>query len=240
MRAFLIASPFLALAVWGVATNATDRLASSEKRSFAVRAFDAVSLEGSDNVRVVRGPLAPVTATGKASALDKLAIRVEGNTLKIGRKPGRGWSMGWNSDGDVTVTVTVPDVRAVAVAGSGNMTVDRVDRDVFSASVAGSGDLKIAALRARSVVLGVTGSGKLDAAGSVQNAQMNVRGSGDVDAMGLASARATISVAGSGNLGTTVTESATIAVSGSGDVAVRGTDRCAITKSGSGEVTCAR
>ena len=240
MRALLIASPFLALAVWGVATNASDRRGSDSTRSFAVGAFEAVSLEGSDNVRVVRGSFAPVTATGKASALDELAIWVESKTLKIARKPARGWSMGWNNDDEVTITVTVPDVRAVAVVGSGNMTVDKVDRDAFSASVAGSGDLKIAALRARSVVFGVTGSGNLDAAGNAQDAQMNVRGSGDVDARGLSSTRATIAVAGSGNLGTTVTQSATIAVSGSGDVAVRGTDRCAITKSGSGEATCAR
>jgi Putative auto-transporter adhesin, head GIN domain len=240
MRALLIASPFLALAVWGVATNATDRLASDDTRSFAVGAFDAVSLEGSDNVRVIRGQLAPVTATGKASALDKLAIRVEGNTLKIGRKPGRGWSMGWNNDDDVIITVTVPDVRAVAVDGSGNMTVDKIDRDGFNASVAGSGNLEIAALRAKSVVFAVSGSGNLDAAGNAQDAQMNVRGSGDVDADGLSSTRATISVGGSGNLDTTVTESATVAVSGSGDVKIHGTDRCAITKSGSGEADCSR
>jgi Putative auto-transporter adhesin, head GIN domain len=239
MRSLLIASPFLALALWGVATNATDRLSGGDRRSFPVGSFAAVSLEGPDNVHVVRGALAPVTASGKASVLDKLAIRVEGNTLKIGRKPGRAWSMGWNNDDDVSITVTVPDVRAVAVAGSGNMIVDKVERDNFNGSVAGSGDLKIAALRVKSLVLAASGSGNLDAAGNTQDAVMNVRGSGDVDAKGLSSKRAAISVGGSGNLHTTVTESATIAVSGSGDVDVRGTSRCAISKSGSGEATCA-
>jgi Putative auto-transporter adhesin, head GIN domain len=248
MRPLLVASPFLLLAVAGVANNAWGSWGGHKHsssgpattRSFAIGPFEAVSAEGSYDVRVVNGPAIAVSATGSARELDRLDIRVEGNSLRIGTKPGK-WHVGWGSDDDEpVVTVTAPLVRAVAVSGSGNMTVDRIDTDAFKASVSGSGDLQLAALRAKTVDFAVNGSGNLDARGTADDARINVGGSGDVDADGLSSNRATISVGGSGNLSTTVTGSATIAVGGSGDVSVRGTNSCTISKSGSGEASCSR
>ena len=239
MRALWMASPFLALALWGVASRATSQSGSDARKSFPVAGFDAVSLDGSDDVRVVRGATASVTASGRQAVIDKLDIRVVGTTLKIGRKSS-GWSMGWNGNQGAQITVTVPRIRAVAVAGSGDMTVDQVDGDALNAAVSGSGNLDLASVRAKAVDFAVSGSGNLKASGTSQTANMRVNGSGDVDAKNLSSQQATISVGGSGNLSTTVTGSATIAVGGSGDVDVRGTDRCAINKSGSGEARCSR
>jgi Putative auto-transporter adhesin, head GIN domain len=255
MRALLIASPFLALALYGVASNAAggDGLmhwsyssddASREgagpesTRSFAVGKFDAVALNGSDEVRVISGPVMSVSATGAVSDLDKLDIRVEGNALKIGRKSGS-WSTGWrNRSRGIVVTVTTPTLLGAAVNGSGDMTVDRVDTETFQAAVKGSGNLDLNSVKAKKLEFAVDGSGNLNATGTADSAQIAVGGSGDFDAKGLTATRAQIAVRGSGNASMSVSGDAAIAVSGSGDVDVQGTDRCTINKSGSGEANC--
>ena len=251
MRALIFASPFLALALWGVASNAfgngdsgdaperATQTGPAEKRSFSVGSFTAVSLEGSDDVRVVRGPAPSVTATGSKRVLDLLNIRVEGNTLKVDRKSGRmSWS--WNSDGGAVITVTMPSITAASVGGSGNMAVDRADGDSFSAAVDGSGNLKIASVAVKRVQLAASGSGNLTIAGTATDSTMAADGSGNIAARGLSSNQATIAADGSGDVDATVRGRATIAVNGSGNVDVTGTDNCAIVKDGSGDARCAR
>lgn len=255
MRALLIASPFLALALYGVASKAaggdglmhwsysSDESESRESsgpestRSFAVGPFDAVTLNGSDDVRVIPGSTLAVSATGPADELDKLDIRVDGNTLKISRKPGN-WSIGWRNHRAIVVTVMTPGLKGAAVNGSGDMTVDRVDTDMFQAAVKGSGNLDLTTVKAKRLEFAVDGSGNLNASGTADSAQIAVGGSGNFDANGLTAMRAQIAVGGSGNASMSVSGDATIAVSGSGDVDVQGTDRCTIRKSGSGEANC--
>ena len=239
MRALLIASPFLALALWGVASRATSQSGSDGRKSFPVASFDAVSLDGSDDVRVVRGATASVTASGRQAVLDKLDIRVDGATLKIGRKPG-GWSMGWNGKQGAQITVTVPRVRAVSVAGSGDMTVDSIEGPSFSAAVDGSGDLKISSIAVKTAQFAVDGSGNMTIAGTAMTSAMSAGGSGNIDARNLSSEQASIAVEGSGDIKAAVRGRATIAVEGSGNVDVAGTENCTISKSGSGEARCSR
>lgn len=251
MRALWVASPFLALALWGVASNvwgddnrsrdrARDASVLGPARNFAVGAFDAVALDGPDNVRIVYGPATTVSAIGDPNTLDKLDIRVVGNTLKIGRK-GNSWSIGWRDNGaDPLVTVTMPLLRSVAVGGSGNMNVGRVEIDNFSAAIGGSGDLELASIKAKTVNFSIDGSGTLKAVGAVDDITMSAGGSGDIDADRLMSARATLSATGSGDIRATVSGKATIQSGGSGDVVLRGTDQCSIQTSGSGDVRCGR
>lgn len=249
MRTLIFASPFLALALWGVASNALGNRDNASNRpaptgpattrSFAVGSFNAVSLDGSDNVRVIRGPAMSVTATGPKRVLDLLDIRVDRNTLKIDRKSQRmSWS--WDSDGGAVITVTMPAITAASVGGSGNMAVDRADGDNFSAAVEGSGNLKIASVSVKRAQLAAEGSGSLTIAGTAIDTAMAAEGSGNIDARGLASEQATIAAEGSGDVDATVRGRATIAVDGSGNVDVAGTDNCTIVKEGSGDARCAR
>jgi hypothetical protein len=239
MRNALISVPLLALAACGTANSESRDGGPDGMRRFAVGGFDAVSLEGSDNVRVVRGATVSVVATGPQRVLDLLNFRVEKNTLKIDRKSGRtNWLRG--DYRGATITVTMPNIVAAGVAGSGDMTVDRADGASFGAAVEGSGNLKVAAVSVNRAQLAAEGSGNLTISGTTEDVAMAAEGSGDIDARGLVSQRATIAVEGSGNIGASVRERAIIAVEGSGNVDVTGTDNCAIIKEGSGSARCSR
>jgi hypothetical protein len=236
MRRLVLLAPVFVLASCGSHADAEGH-GPQTTRSFPVGAFSSVELAGSDDVRVVRGPQASVTATGPSNVLDRLDIHVEGSQLKISRKSS-GWHLGSISSRGAVITVTTPGIDAAALAGSGNLNVDRATGNAFKGSLAGSGNFRIGDVRVFNLTLELAGSGDLTAAGETQNAALNLGGSGNIAAANLVSQTAKIAVGGSGDVELAAKTSATISVAGSGNVKVKGTTNCQISKIGSGDVRC--
>jgi hypothetical protein len=211
---------------------------SGTARTFQVADFSGVELRGSDDVDVRVGKGFSVRAEGPSAELDMLKIEKVGNALRVGRKDSN-MLWGGNHHG-VKVYVTMPRIAAAAIAGSGNMAIDRVEGDRFTGDSAGSGDLSIGALAVQAADLSLAGSGNVSAKGSAKALKISVAGAGDVEAAGLKAASAKVSVAGSGNVTAQVDGSAEVSVIGSGDVDLGKGARCTTTKIGSGDVTCGR
>lgn len=212
---------------------------SGTKRSFDVAAFDSVSLGGQHNVIVSVGPAPSVRAEGDPKALDRLEIKVRDGDLHIGQKDDRNFSLRLRRDRPaLTVYVTAPALKAAAIGGSGDMTIDKVEGKSFDAAIGGSGNLQVGTLQVEQASFSIGGSGSMRAAGSAGEADISIAGSGDVDLTALEARSADISVAGSGNVRLRATESADVSVVGSGDVAVDGPAKCSVSKMGSGDVRC--
>ena len=210
---------------------------SGTTRTFAVADFTGLALRGSDDVDVRVGTGFSVRAEGPSKELDKLRIERVGDTLRIGRKNQSGFNWG-NNDDDVKVFVTMPMVNAAAIAGSGDMTIDRVEGQRFDGDTAGSGNLTVSALAVRTAKLAIAGSGNMTLKGSADRLDISIAGSGDVDASGVKATGASVSVAGSGGVRADVTGTASVSVMGSGDVDLGKGAKCSTTKMGSGTVTC--
>jgi hypothetical protein len=91
-------------------------------------------------------------------------------------------SFSWgNRTPKTTIFVSLPAIRSAAIAGSGDMKVDRVEGNSFAGSIAGSGDLQVAALRTGEAEFSIAGSGNISAAGNAKNTDVSVAGSGNVD-----------------------------------------------------------
>lgn len=208
---------------------------AATQRNFPVGPFQAVALEGSHDVVVTVGGEPAVRAEGDAEALDRLDIRVEGDTLHVGQKRGS-WIGGHR--GRVTVYVTTPTLSKAALEGSGDLRIDRVQADDFEARLAGSGDIEIGTMQAARAKFSIAGSGDIQASGTSEEAQIDIAGSGDVDLDGLTTRRARVSVAGSGNISLQASEAVEGSLMGSGDLNVRGSARCAVSKMGSGDIRC--
>lgn len=208
-------------------------------REFNVGSFDAVSLAGAYDVVVTVGPAASVRAEGDAEELERMEIEVEGGDLRIGRKRGERWTFGWKRPSKpVTVYVSAPSLRAADIAGSGNMTIDKVEGRSFSAGIAGSGDMRIALLRVEEARFDVAGSGDISAVGAAREARVSVAGSGDVNLDGFETRTSRVDIVGSGDVRTRTMETADVSIMGSGDVIVLGPAKCSVSKMGSGEVRC--
>ncbi len=206
-------------------------------RNFAVGDFTGVELAGADDVDVTVGGAFSVRAEGPAEDLDKLDIRRDGSTLKVGRKRNAaGWSR--SKGKGVTIHVTMPAIRSASLAGSGNLSVDRVQTQDFEGNLSGSGDLKLGRLAATTASFNIAGSGAIGASGQVGALNIAIAGSGDVDAPGLKANEARVSIAGSGNVAAEVNGRAKISIMGSGDVTLGGRPQCETSKMGSGSVRC--
>ncbi len=238
--ALILASTFL-LTACNMAADAQEGDEGSRgagqmtQRNFNLAGFDSVSLAGPHDVVVTVGSAHAVRAEGDAEVLDKLKIEVDGRNLRIGMKRGR-----WNfrDRARTTIYVTMPAIRGAAIAGSGDMKIERAEGEQFSASIGGSGDIDVAALRVGEANFSVAGSGNVRAAGSAGRSKVSIAGSGDVDVGAVETRNATVSIVGSGNVRARAMETADISIMGSGDVEITGSAKCSVSKMGSGGVRC--
>ncbi len=227
-------------AACGVAALAQGDASGSTQRGYPVGTFDSISAAGPHNVIVTVGGAPSVRAVGPADLLNRMEVVVEDGDLAI--RPRREYrnNFRWGNQPRSTFYVTAPALKGAAVAGSGDMKVDRVQGDRFSGSVAGSGNLNVASLRVSRASFSIAGSGDVSAQGSAGDLDLSVAGSGDLRLREVAARRGSVSIAGSGNVDLNASESVKVSIIGSGDVSVAGTARCTVSKMGSGRVSCAR
>lgn len=209
---------------------------SGGTRSFQVADFTAVELRGPDDVDVRVGSGFSVRAEGDSATLDTLKIERIGDTLRVGRIRRNGIS--WSSGKGAKIYVTMPRMTAASLAGSGDLSVDRVEGGRFKGSLAGSGSLALGALEVSDVDLSIAGSGDVTVGGSAGALGVDIAGSGDVDAARLNARSANVSIAGSGNVRASVDGAAKVSILGSGDVDLGPRAKCSVSKMGSGSVRC--
>jgi len=238
MRKILATGAILILAACSAGAQPNQSQASGQRgqRNFEVGAFHGVQLAGIHDVVVTVGGAPSVRAEGDTAALEGLEIRVEDGVLRVGTR--RGWS--WRGpDGDLTIYVTAPSIDVAAVAGTGDMRIDRVEARSFTGSVGGTGSLKIAALRAGSANFSIAGTGDIEAAGTADRADISLTGTGDAELGALQVRRAQVRLVGPGGVELHASEAVDGSILGPGDLTVRGGARCAVTKMGPGSINCA-
>ena len=212
-------------------------------RSFAVGGFTKLEVAGPYQVRITTGGAPMVSARGGQHALDKMVVEVKGDTLEIHPEKG-GWLGGnWTMFGGyrgekVAVEVRVPMVESVAIAGSGDVSVDRITGTKFKGEIAGSGRLDLPAVDVGELGLEIAGSGNFKAVGKATNVRYEIAGSGDIDAGGVQAQNASAEITGSGNIAAHASGTARLEITGSGDINLTGGAKCQNEKTGSGTIRC--
>jgi len=225
------------LAGCGIARGKEEDAGPTTERDFQVGNFNQIELTGGYDVNVKTGSAPSVHAKGGQNVLDRLEIKVVNGVLQIGSKKRSAFN--WGKHGQVTLDVTVPSLAGVALAGSGDVKVDRIAGEQFEGGIAGSGNLSIENIEVARLKIGIAGSGGAKAgAGKATAAEYDIAGSGDIDAKGVASETTKVSIAGSGGIAGQATRTADVSIMGSGDVELTGGGKCNISKHGSGDVRC--
>jgi len=238
----------LALAIIAAASTATSACGQTRSedggptvaRNYQVGAFDQIEVAGPYDVTVRTGSGPTVSAQGPQKMIEHMVVEVRDGKLEVHPERQNSWfHRGWHYRGKVALTVTVPQLRAATIAGSGDIKVDQVKGDSFNGTVAGSGGLEVGTLDVQTLKLAIAGSGAAKAGtGRAQIAKFDIAGSGDIDAKGIQSQNADVSIAGSGSVSAYASGSADVSIMGSGDVDVTGGAKCNISKAGSGDVHC--
>ncbi len=214
-------------------------MVAAAPQTYEVESFEEISTVGPQDIVITRGDAYQVRSEGSPEALGLLEVVVDDGELIIRPKGDYGLGFDWDRLSSAKFHVTMPRLQQLSVAGSGNVTVDRVEGDDFSANIAGSATLAIAALAVDEANFRIGGSGNVVAAGTAREANVSIGGSGEVQADKLSVETAEVSIAGSGDVALTVQEEADISIMGSGDADISGPARCSVSRMGSGNVRCA-
>lgn len=207
-------------------------------QSFALKDFTGVELAGPDDVTIRQGAAFSISAKGPKNELDELEIKLDGDTLAIGRKR-EGFSFGGRDRDGIQIAITMPRLTKLKLTGSGEIDADTVDGDAVDIAVTGSGDLKVTKLTAKSADVAVSGSGDIEiGGGTIATGDYGVTGSGNIDADALVAQNLDISITGSGDVGANATGKVDVKILGSGDVEVTGGATCSTSQMGSGGTTC--
>jgi hypothetical protein len=216
---FLIGLFFLpSLACGTLRTEFVEGSGNIITQSFMVDSFDRVTLEGSGNVHIKQGQTESLSVETDDNILRLLEIRVRGNELILGTK--RGFDI--NPSQPVVYNLTVKDLGAITLAGSGSFDIEPLQLKDLQISLPGSGDIKIESLSAKELSIDLNGSGNIALDDlNVKTLDTSLHGSGDIELQGIVKEEKVV-VRGSGNYwaGDLQAKSVKVSIPGSADVVV--------------------
>jgi hypothetical protein len=209
-------------------------LAKDEMRQ--VGPFSKISLRISAKVYVEQGDKQSVKVVAEPETLEKIITEVKDRTLNI-RFPNDNIFRRWDP-GKIEIYITVPEVDALNVSGSGDIVSDDINTRILDLIVSGSGNIKIEKLSAEKVNSNVSGSGniKIIEGGVASELSVRISGSGNVDARGFEANNVSVQTSGSGNCSVVSNGEIKARISGSGNVYYSGNPAIDSSVSGSGSV----
>ena len=216
--------------------------AQAAERSLSIQSFERIRVEGPFDVRLTTNRSPSARASGDASALEALDLRVEGNSLVV-----RSRAMSKSSErrrerrGVTIVTLATPRLVSATVIGGGALKIDgALTAAQLDLSLNGAGSLSVSAVATDQLNTTLTGTGKMTLAGRARRARLLLSGSGAVVADDLVAADLIIRTEGSGTARATARFTAQVTTSGLGEVTVLGTPTCTVKAIGGGPVTCGK
>src|SRR5437868_10375819 len=235
-----LAAIVAASALAGCQVHAQEGGGPTASKNYSVGNFSAIEVAGPYDVEVRTGSNPSVSARGGERLLERTVVEVTGDKLVIRPENNHGFfHWGWGHHGKAHFVVTVPQLSGASIAGSGDISVDKIAGPGFEGTVAGSGGINLASINVQQLKLSIAGSGGVKAgAGTAQSANYDIAGSGDIDAGAVQAQGLKVSIAGSGGVKAHSSGIADVSIMGSGDVEVAGGAKCNISKAGSGNVRC--
>lgn len=211
--------------------------ANGQERELAP--FSEISLRVPAKLHLTQGDKQHLEIVAKSSALDEIITEVKDRKLTI-RFPSRNYVWKDFESGKIVIYVTVPEINALTVSGSGDIiSEDIVKTGELNLTVSGSGKINLPELEAERVKVSISGSGNIALKGDETATDLSVAisGSGALRAFDFPVQDALVKVAGSGDCTIFVKNRLTVKVAGSGNVKYRGTPLVDKSVVGSGSVS---
>lgn len=211
--------------------------AAEETREVA--AFSEISLRVPATLYVKQGKTQSVEIVAKESALEEIITEVKDRELVI-RFPGKNYLWKDFTPGKIEIFITVPEVSALAVAGSGDIINDgAINSRIIELEISGSGRMFLKDLNAERVKTSISGSGDMELAGKGKTVDLSVliSGSGNFKGLDFPTEDVNVKIAGSGDAFVHAVNSLKVRIAGSGDVKYKGNPSIDQSIMGSGKVS---
>lgn len=210
----------------------------SESRT--VETFTRLEFATPGIVYLKQGDAASVRVEASSQELlDRVRTGVRGDELVINAEDdGRSWfEKLFGDDEELNVYVTMPDVRAVSISGTGEIIAETViQSEKLDLRISGTGDIE-AELDVDRLESEINGTGDAKVSGRAARHRIRISGTGDVEAIDLQTEETDVEISGTGDARVHATKSLRANVSGLGDVTYRGTpDDLSVESSGLGDI----
>ena len=224
---------FLLSLIFGVTT------AQSSKDTRNLKGFTKVNFGISGNLQIKIGPEFSVVLEGVKGDIDEVITEVSSDKLLIKQESWR-----FNFKEKVNVYITMPEIEALSVSGSGKAEImDPIkEADNLTLNVSGSGRLITTDLEADSFNSNISGSGSISVGGSgmADRGEIVISGSGNYSGESFEIDHLSVVVSGSGSCFCKAGDSLDATISGSGNVTYAGNPKIDARTSGSGHVRAAK
>jgi len=190
--------------------------------------FTKIELDISSDVQINYGDDINVELTGSDNIIHLVRTYVKNDKLFIVARN--------IHNNDVSLYITMPDLRGVDLNGSGNIdAVGDFEENAFTINLNGSGNISCTGITSDMTTINIAGSGHVKCNNmSSRNFTSNISGSGNIEAFGLSTNNATTKTDGSGNTKISVQDYLNVTISGSGSVFYYGSPVVDVNISGSG------
>ncbi len=215
--------------------------------------FDKISTDCSFDVVIEQGSTQKVVASGQQNIIDRLRTNVVNDEWLIDLDNGN------YRDFDLTIHITMPNVEALTIDGSGDITLRedfklddlnvRIDgsgeftledqmivENELAITVDGSGETYLQDVSAKRIDVFVDGSGDMTLRGNCDDLDIKVSGSGDVMAFALEAISVDIDTNASGDCEVKAIDELIVDIDGSGDVFYKGKPAISSRVNGSGRL----
>jgi hypothetical protein len=198
-----------------------------------IEGFDAVKIAGDVQVELMQGPVFSVNVQADDNLQDYILTQKKGHALIIKYKK----NVQLNTKNPLKVIITLPALKEVNIAGSGQVTATNTFTSVntIKAAVGGSGTIHME-VNTPSIEAVIGGSGKIVLQGKTKNIEVNIGGSGHLLAQDLLAENVVVSIGGSGTARVFAEVNLKAKIGGSGSVFYKGNASVETSIGGSGVV----
>jgi hypothetical protein len=195
-----------------------------------VSGFTKIELRGTGTLTVEVTGTESLTIQAEDNLMPLLTSEVEEGRLILGT------TEPVSPTQEIVYTVTVANLEAVSVSGSGALNASGIEAPAFEIIVSGSGTVSVDQLTAGELVVTMSGSGEVDVSGTADLLGLVVSGSGNYLGERMEATTAEVEVSGSGDAVVDVTDQLEARVSGSGRIEYLGDPTVDSSITGSGEI----
>lgn len=225
---------FLSLVLLGVFTINSIRAENGNRK---VETFSEISLNVPAKLYLTQGNKQSVRIEAKSATLEEIITEVKGRRLTI-RFPNKNKFKRNFNPGKIEIYITVPEVGALGVSGSGDIVVEDLKARILEMAVSGSGNIEIEDLDSKKVKASISGSGNVNIGngGVAEELAISISGSGNFNGKGFEADEVVVRTSGSGNASVKSNGSVTARVAGSGNIYYGGNPSIDASVAGSGKV----
>ncbi|MFK8104597.1 MAG: head GIN domain-containing protein [Saprospiraceae bacterium] len=203
------------------------------EREITMSNFSSVGLSISADVILEHGASQKIVIKGQKNIIENIKTNVKNDAWEIDFKKNAAEFK------NVTIYITLPELKNVAVSGSGSLTGKSLFRaNKMKVAISGSGDISLN-VDTKELYCKISGSGGMELKGKATEQNIAISGSGDISAFDLASETCNISISGSGDCEVKVNTKLKASIAGSGDVTYKGDPSVRSSIAGSGDISSA-